>query len=486
MKILKKLITSTLLIASITSYAQSSFNKWAVGVNGGLREYRGDLGNGFFNLNKNGGATGGVGLFKYLNPSFDAAFNFNVGSISYTSTSNDSLKVGSSNLSLKDRIFKGYMVDYNLGLKYKFNNGYILKEEAFVGPFIGVGIGGVNAFDMSSKFQTALSVAEKGLFALNIPLTAGLKFQLEDRIAMVTQITYNYLLTDKLDAIETSNYGSNDKYLQYNFGIIVNLGKDRDTDGDGIPDIMDKCNNTRPGARITGEGCDFDSDGDGVSDMDDACVSLSGLAAFKGCPDTDGDGIADPDDQCPTKAGLSQFVGCPDTDNDGVQDSEDKCPKVAGLTSFKGCPDTDGDGVQDSDDKCPKLAGIASNAGCPEIKKEIMQKAALAAKGIFFETGKDVIKKESYDDLDNLIKILQSESSVKAEIQGHTDNAGDAVKNKALSQKRADAVLKYLTDKGVDVARLTAIGYGSDVPVADNKSKEGKAKNRRVEFKLGY
>jgi outer membrane protein OmpA-like peptidoglycan-associated protein len=85
-----------------------------------------------------------------------------------------------------------------------------------------------------------------------------------------------------------------------------------------------------------------------------------------------------------------------------------------------------------------------------------------------------------------LVKLMTEETSIKVEIQGHTDNVGDAAKNKALSQKRADAVMKYITTKGIDAARLTAVGYGQEMPVADNKTAAGKAKNRRVEFKLGY
>jgi OOP family OmpA-OmpF porin len=68
------------------------------------------------------------------------------------------------------------------------------------------------------------------------------------------------------------------------------------------------------------------------------------------------------------------------------------------------------------------------------------------------------------------------------EIAGHTDNVGPADQNRALSQKRAEAVVKYLVDKGVDKSRLIAKGYGPDKPIADNKDAKGKQKNRRVEF----
>ncbi|MFN8437306.1 MAG: DUF6089 family protein [Cytophagales bacterium] len=509
---LKKVILGALALSSLSSLAQTKDAKWGVGVNAGLRDYRGDLGNGFFKLSQND-VSAGAWAYRYLNPSFDAGLSLNFGGINYKHIGSDSLAVSSGKIDISDREFRGSLLDYSLGLKYKFNNGYILKENATLAPFLGIGVGGVNTFNIRSTSKNGSYVDEKNLFSLNIPATVGLKLQLEERVALVGQLTYNYLLTDKLEAIESDKYGKNDKYLQYNLGFIFALGKPKDTDGDGVPDKLDKCPDTRAGVKVTLEGCDLDTDGDGVSDADDKCPTEKGIAKFEGCPDSDNDGVKDSEDKCPTVAGVAAFAGCPDTDGDGIQDSEDKCPTVAGIATFGGCPDTDGDGIQDSEDKCPSVAGvaalagcpdadgdgvtdaedkcpsvagIAANSGCPEIKQEVLQRASLAAKGIFFQTGSDVIKKESIDDLDNLVKLMTAEPLVKAEVQGHTDNVGDAAKNKALSQKRADAVAKYLVSKGVDASRLTSVGYGSEMPIADNKTAAGKSKNRRVEFKLGY
>ena len=170
----------------------------------------------------------------------------------------------------------------------------------------------------------------------------------------------------------------------------------------------------------------------------------------------------------------------------GIEDRKDKCPNVAGAREGEGCPDSDGDGVYDNRDVCPKVAGPTTNKGCPEIQQEVVQKIALAAKGINFETGSDIIKAESYDDLDALVKILNEYPEANVAIDGHTDNQGDATKNKELSQKRANAVMAYLINKGVAAMRLTATGYGDSQPIADNKTKPGQAKNRRVDFKLTY
>lgn len=141
------------------------------------------------------------------------------------------------------------------------------------------------------------------------------------------------------------------------------LPRERDTDGDGIPDKDDACPDEF--GRALTAGCP-DADEDGVPDRDDACRYRKGPAASKGCPDTDGDGIPDHEDLCPDKPGLPADKGCPlpDRDNDGVTDRADKCPDTPGLPRYQGCPDTDGDGVPDPDDKCPNEKGEALYEGC--------------------------------------------------------------------------------------------------------------------------
>jgi outer membrane protein OmpA-like peptidoglycan-associated protein len=103
---------------------------------------------------------------------------------------------------------------------------------------------------------------------------------------------------------------------------------------------------------------------------------------------------------------------------------------------------------------------------------------------VFFDVDKFEIKSESKLELDKLVFLLKKFPFMKIEIGGHTDNTGDKARNKALSQSRAKAVKDYLVSKGVDATRLSAIGYGDSKPVADNKTEEGRAKNRRTVFKV--
>ena len=103
---------------------------------------------------------------------------------------------------------------------------------------------------------------------------------------------------------------------------------------------------------------------------------------------------------------------------------------------------------------------------------------------INFETGKSILKKESFEELDRVVNFLNTNKTIKIQIQGHTDNVGKPDKNLQLSKARAKAVIEYLSAQGIDPVRLTSEGFGQNVPVADNKTTAGKALNRRVEFKI--
>ena len=249
------------------------------------------------------------------------------------------------------------------------------------------------------------------------------------------------------------------------------------------------------------KGCELDSDGDGVPDWRDECpgtpVEAAGYVDEKGCLlDTDGDGVPDYIDECPETPeaayGLVDEKGCPtDSDKDGVPDYIDECPNTpegaAGHVDEKGCEtDADGDGVPDWCDLCPTVAGPALNKGCPEVKREVRTLLQKAMKGIAFETGKANIKKSSYKLLDQIAKTFIENKDFIIEVQGHTDNVGKAALNKALSEKRANAVMNYLIKKGVPAERMTAKGYGDEMPIADNKTKAGREKNRRVEFSITF
>ncbi len=101
---------------------------------------------------------------------------------------------------------------------------------------------------------------------------------------------------------------------------------------------------------------------------------------------------------------------------------------------------------------------------------------------ILFDTGKSTIKVESQPIIDQIFELLNSNSELNVSIEGHTDNVGSPESNKTLSDSRAKAVVSAITAKGISKSRLSSIGWGQERPVADNRSEEGRAKNRRVEI----
>lgn len=207
--------------------------------------------------------------------------------------------------------------------------------------------------------------------------------------------------------------------------------------------------------------------------------------------DSDGDTIADYYDECPDEPGGDDN-GCPlnrDSDNDGVADRRDKCPNEWG-DSANGCPvpDMDGDGILDLDDECEEQAenynGFDDTDGCPdELPEEITQFEGVV-EGIYFDSGRSSIRRASRPTLNEVADVMKKYPSVKVSVTGHTDSKGDHDSNVSLSQARADAVRDYLVDKGIEESRITTDGRGPDEPIADNKTKKGRSKNRRIEFKI--
>lgn len=256
-----------------------------------------------------------------------------------------------------------------------------------------------------------------------------------------------------------------------------------DRDGDLVNDVLDECPD-QPGTEAT-NGCP-DSDLDGLADAEDTCPFLFGPMELQGCPDADGDGIADWADACPDIAGYGDCYGClfSDMDEDGTPDSDDLCPEVPGLLAAQGCPDQDRDGVADENDKCPTLAGIKSKEGCPDISEEAKKVLTFASKAIEFETGSDVIKKNSLKTLEEIANILEEYPYYSLKIAGHTDSRGDDQLNLDLSKRRARSCFSYLSTKGIEKSRIKYEGFGEDQPIGDNTTTTGRRLNRRVEFDL--
>jgi len=255
-----------------------------------------------------------------------------------------------------------------------------------------------------------------------------------------------------------------------------------DSDGDGVYDDHDECPMT-PGLEEF-NGCP-DSDGDGIQDSEDDCPMEAGLPEYNGCPDSDGDGISDNKDRCPKVAGLANMGGCPDSDGDGVTDGKDGCPNVAGPRGNRGCPwpDSDGDSVVDKDDNCPNVAGTVANNGCPEgPTAEDMEMITKLSKEIQFAFGEAKFTDGTPPVVDKIISIILKYPNANFSVEGHTDSVGTKGFNQGLSERRAAAVVKYLSARNVSADRLNAVGFGENNPIDTNVNAVGRANNRRVEI----
>ncbi|MCA9523871.1 MAG: OmpA family protein, partial [Myxococcales bacterium] len=151
------------------------------------------------------------------------------------------------------------------------------------------------------------------------------------------------------------------------------------------------------------------------------------------------------------------------------------------------------DGIPDHLDKCPNepetINGFQDDDGCPDVgpgpRVVISGNQIVIKDKVYFDTGSDALKPTSHSILDQVAQILRANPQMLSVlVEGHTDNQGDLEMNVDLSQRRAQRVMAYLIDKGVERKRLKAKGFGPKIPVADNKDREGRAQNRRVAFKI--
>ena len=308
---------------------------------------------------------------------------------------------------------------------------------------------------------------------LTVGATLGTEFFFSDGVSMDLALRYSQLIDNSLDNIGASAFwgpehtDANDGLVEAFVGLTFYFGGDPDRDNDGILNENDACPEVA-------------EDFDGFQD-DDGCPEL----------DNDGDGLNDDCDQCPDQPedmdAFQDEDGCPDpdNDNDGVIDASDSCPETAedvdGFQDEDGCPDpdNDSDGVIDTLDQCPEtpLGVPVDGNGCPlvaEIRED------LVLEGVNFASSKAELRPESFAVLDKVADSLKAWPLVEIEIQGHSDSTGGAELNRELSGQRAEAVRSYLELKGIASDRMTAVGYGEDKPIADNSTKEGRAKNRRV------
>jgi OOP family OmpA-OmpF porin len=365
----------------------------------------------------------------------------------------------------------------NAGVETAFANLWYdlkLRNSIFqvLHPYLGIGGGAarVNFRDLGPTGGPTITDDHDTKLAYQ----AGAGFTVDVAPRLIMSVDYRYIGTERL----TLNYASgiapagsvftpfSTTYTANSvmLGLRLVLNKEQlrtDSDGDGVPDDRDQCPNTPPGTPVDSKGCPLDSDHDGVPDNADQCPN--------------------------TQAGVSvDAKGCPlDSDSDGVPDYQDQCPNTPAGTQVdaKGCPipppvqDSDHDGVPDDHDQCPNTPTgekVMAN-GCSASQ-------ALVLRNVHFSFGKATVRPDSKTVLNEVAKTIKESPGFKIEIGGYTDNVGSNKANLKLSQARADAVRAYLVGQGVPSDTIVAKGYGEANPIADNKTEDGRAQNRRVEM----
>lgn len=435
------ILLSLILVFAAAVNAQTSDKKWAIGTGLGVYGTTGNSGAGFVPE---------LYLSRYLSPRFDLMLKGDLGLF---------------NTKLKSNIDWG---GPTLNLRYK-----LLNEMKAFRPYIYGGPGYL--YDNSES-------------GLNFDLGIGAKYYFSPNTALYFDAAYIY-------GIEVVRAGQNvtDNILKATVGLEFGFGKVKDSDMDGVSDKKDKCPDTPTAVAVDADGCPIDTDGDGVADYIDDCPTVAGLSIHKGCPDTDKDGIADKNDACPDIAGLASLKGCPDSDGDGVADKDDKCPATPKdwKVDASGCPlDQDKDGVVDMEDNCPTVAGSKENKGCPVIEKTAevqFEKLPIQIEPVYFDTDKSSYIKGEKSKIDQLVDLLKKNKNykVKVRITGYADSEGTNEYNMNLSQERIDTVVKMILQSGIDTNRISSEkAMGETHPEATNKTLEGRAMNRRVEFEI--
>lgn len=516
-----------LLLIALLPLLSTAQKQWGGGILVGVSNYWGDLVEPDAPLFAHASPAFGIMVRNQLTPNIGLRGSLNYAKLKGDDANYDSNRERGAKFDY-GLIELGVIGEYDFLGKRRFSGSSFHKT---LSPYL---LGGV-ALSFGDPKTTNGDIEDFNKGHLAIPFGLGLRYDINSKIYLSLEYGSRLTFNDLIDGVEkTGDDSNNDWYniagltVGFTFGDKdadddgvsdeedacptlagpVSLGGCPDTDGDGIADKDDTCPNEAGEQRMNG--CP-DKDGDGVADNADDCPDEAGLRRFSGCPDTDGDNIIDKEDNCPTVVGIpamngcpdsdrdgitdaqdacpndpgtAEHNGCPDTDNDGIADNTDACPNDPGTKRYNGCPDSDNDGVEDPKDKCPFLFGLVSNQGCPEIKAEDKAVLDLAMRNVQFETGSDKLLPSSLKILNQVAEVLTRYPGYKLAMDGYTDDQGNDFANQQLSENRAKSCFDYLVTKGVKKEIMSYKGHGESDPIGDNKTAEGRRKNRRVVFTL--
>ena len=425
-------IFALMSLSIFTIHAQNRFHPWGIGISYNVSNMEGLFNQKFFTArNYSGGIK--IHASRYISHSFNARLEATYGSIYYPQV--EAYPRRTPSIFNQQNFFESSFL-----IEYKLNNNYIFKENAYVQPYLFIGLGTNN---MNKDWNTFF------------PWGAGFKIKCTNWMAV------------NLETCFKVNIDNSYNYLQHNAGLIFSIGKSLDKNKNDIASSkkvkndLKEVNNIKP----------IDSDGDGIDDAIDECPFLAGVSQFGGCPDSDGDGIPDSKDACPNEKGSIENNGC--------------MPKII---------DTDGDGVADMDDQCPYVKGLAFKFGCPELTKVNTMTNDEKTKNntdktilnssieIFYTSSVSTLNEEQQAKLNELAEQLSKSTYTRIKINAYTSNSGNSESNIKLSMNRALTVLNYLASKGISQKQIGAYGYGPFNPKYNNSDPNESIKNQRVEI----
>lgn len=409
------LLTFMLLFLSVDSIAQNTLRKWY--ISGGMHavnhpSVRG-LGEGLFDGDNWSMVPplSQISVARTLNRSFAVDLQASVGEID-----NKRLMIDNE-----------YMVLIGLGLRYRFANGYILKETSWFDPYLRFG---ANYHRMPYR---------------------GLEFNPAQYDANGNLISGVIDVWD--DALENGAVALNDHFafsggLGINFWIKPKFGLNLELQYVGVPDIK--------------------------SDYIDFWQAKAGLAFRFGRSDRDGDGIYDEEDECPDTPGLEKFNGCPDSDGDGIEDRKDECP-------LEPCPTGESTDEYDCVNGCKVMKEKPEVPEVPEIVvPEVPEKPKeIALEDVLFNFDKFDLTDSGKARVKEVAEIIKG-NDFNYFVDGFTDSKGSDEYNMKLSRKRAQTVKDALVKEGVDAKRLEVRAFGEQYPKCTNDTPEGRQCNRRV------
>ncbi|WP_354507918.1 OmpA family protein [Moheibacter stercoris] len=404
-----------LLLCSSSMFAQNMLKKWY--ISGGVHAVNHPSVRGFGE-----GLTDGdnwsfvpplsqISVARTLNRSFAVDLQASVGEID-----NKRLMIDNE-----------YMVLVGLGLRYRFANGYILKETSWFDPYLRLG---ANYHRMPYR---------------------GLEFNpvVYGDDGSGNQVPVSGVIDVWGDALENGAVAQNDHFaisggLGMNFWIWPKIGINLEAQYVAVPAIK--------------------------SDYIDFFQAKAGLAFRFGKNDRDKDGIVDEEDECPDTWGLAEFNGCPDTDGDKIPDHLDKCPEEA-------CPNGEETDEYYCEEGCKKMKEKPVDPIEPIEPIEVIKE--ISFNDVLFEFDSSVLTGDSTEKVKEAAAIIQSQSG-NYFVDGFADSDGSEAYNLNLSRKRAQAVKDALVKEGVDANRLEVRAFGEQYPKCTNETPEGRACNRRV------